>query len=93
MSNEISEYEMRRALGLGGKTLVPKPKTPDRKSARPVTPKIRVILSVLKNGLPAGHFTHNESTLSQYDAIEAAKKAARAQKLEYWALIAVESIG
>ncbi|KPY55616.1 hypothetical protein [Pseudomonas amygdali] len=96
MSADITEQEMRRALGLDNKLLEPKkPKVEISQVARPksLSPKLRVTISVRRgNAGPTESFTHDANTLSRFDAIEQAKAAARAKKLTYWALLDVESI-
>jgi len=97
MSADITEQEMRRALGLDNKPLEPKqPKidNPPVKRPRSLSPKLRVTISVRRgNAGPVESFTYDANTLSRFEAIEQTKAAAKAKKLTYWALIDVESIG
>lgn len=95
MSADITEQEMRRALGLDNKPLEAKQtkiNNPPVARTRPLSPKLRVTISVRRGSSgPAESFTHVANTLSRFDAIEQTKAAAKARKLTYWALIDVES--
>ena len=95
MGADITEQEMRRALGLDSNPLEPKQAVAvavATKMNRPLSPKLRVTLTVKKGNGLAERFVHDADTLSQFEAIEQAKKAAKGKKLTFWAMIGVEQV-
>ncbi|MDA7087341.1 hypothetical protein PH586_13195 [Pseudomonas sp. SA3-5] len=85
--NNLSEGEMRRALGLD-----PAPPKQAQSQSKPAACYTLVELSVRKDGGPPLRFEHRSRSISTLAAQLEAEKAARAKGYEVWVLLDIRQI-
>jgi hypothetical protein len=84
-TKQISEAEMREALGLGPAS--PKASTPQEKAKRAKVYTLVELSVRQKTGGPAFRFAYRSSSISTLTARLEAEKAVRQQGLEVWAVL------